>query len=1099
MAESVERLLVRIDATTEVLRRELKRADQAVGRSDKKINKTLGNINKHFQKLNRQFSLFGSAITALGFKRLISGTISAADSYASLQGQLKLVTNSQEELNTVYNRALSLANETRQSTESTVKLYARLARSTEQLNLSQDQLFTITKAVNQSFIVSGASASEASSAILQLSQGLAAGALRGEELNSVLENSPRLARAIAEGLGVTIGQLREMGKEGELTAEAVTRALLKTAGTINDEFKDVPVTIGGIFQQISNDINDSLGKVDTSSLNDALNELRETISSEQFRESIGYIGEGLLLIASAGAGAAISLSSFGKSIGENLAIALNGIAADDLPRLEAKLSDLREELAFYEANGHSASLATEGLRKKIAQLEKQVETANKIQDIYNESAENTADKQKEAAKEAGETADAVEELAESYKMSAKELKAFNKENERLNKLADKLVSQHNKANEAISDGVGEIDEMVRSTEEYIEELEFELSLVDKTAREQAILTAVREQGGRATGEMAERIRELTGQLYDAEEATRRATEAQKPFQDALQQTAARIDAAFANAWKGAIDSFDAFASGIKDAFKQLLGELAHIAITKPILLNVAGALGLGGASSSALAATPGGGGGILSSILGATSSVGSPIARLFGGLAGKPGILGQLGFKVSGGLTATGGLFGGGAALGGGITAGAGLLGGLLGNQLFGPTTGIGGALGAVGGGVGGAALGTALGGPIGAVLGGVLGSGLESALGFGKNNGNQGGLAVLDLATGGITSSGIGKSFDQANVNKAAQIANELNAFVQAIGGATGNLEVRVGNKFGVKLGDQKFGQDTEGFLTAAFEQILDASTNLEPYLKSLIEQFDGTAKEMAAFATELMTLDQSIRVGLLGLDQMLQTDPISRAANDFEAAQRSLTEAYDDQIRLVEDLTREFDGSLESLTALNSAFATSQQMAYQLAMAIEAVRLSTESAVSAQIDYFNQQTRTNDEQIVWLEGEITRLFNSLPNLLDPAAIEQTSQRILELQKQLFDLGSPELQREYLGSYVGFAEEVGRVTQEALNRAGDNLAETQMNLNQQIQSMLQSSAQEFQDASTTMFNAANVFSNAVNTFLQAGFLTTSNTSEVAG
>ena len=132
-----------------------------------------GKANAAVGNATRSFSSLQGLIAALGIGKLVSETIEAANGYASLQGQLKLVTGSQQELNAVYDRSLALANATGQTTEATVNLYARLARSTEELNLSQDQLFDITEAINQSFIVSGASAQEASSAILQLSQGMA--------------------------------------------------------------------------------------------------------------------------------------------------------------------------------------------------------------------------------------------------------------------------------------------------------------------------------------------------------------------------------------------------------------------------------------------------------------------------------------------------------------------------------------------------------------------------------------------------------------------------------------------------------------------------------------------------------------------------------------------------------------------------------------------------------------------------------------------------------------------------------------------------------------------------------------------------------------
>jgi len=347
MADSTERLLVRIDATTEQLRRELAKADQAVKATQSGISQTMAKIDKSFESLKRQFSGLGAAISGIGIGLAMREIIQASDKMAGLRGQLGLVTDSQEELNAVYARALKLANETGQATESTVNLYARLARSTEELGLSQDELFTITKAINQSFVVSGASATEASAAILQLSQGMASGVLRGEELNSVMENSPRLARALADGLGVTIGHLRAMGKEGELTAEKVTTALMQTADTINDEFQTMPMTIGRVWQTMSNDIDNALGSVDASPLINSVEELRSVISDPNFQASIVALSQALLDVVAASASALSGLVQFTKFVGEEMARQIGGAAADDLAGLTAEYDALADKIKKF--------------------------------------------------------------------------------------------------------------------------------------------------------------------------------------------------------------------------------------------------------------------------------------------------------------------------------------------------------------------------------------------------------------------------------------------------------------------------------------------------------------------------------------------------------------------------------------------------------------------------------------------------------------------------------------------------------------------------------------------------------------------------------
>lgn len=195
-----------------------------------------------------------AAITAgLGVRELIN----TADEYQNLHGRLRLVTTSAEELAAVEKQLYSLSQESRQGYVQTIDLYTRIARSTKDLNITDSQRLTVTDAINKSLVVSGTAANSAQAAIVQLGQGFASGVLRGEELNSVLEQAPRLAEAIADGMGVSVGQLRALGKEGKLTAEEVVKALISQSEAVNREFSEMPKTVG----QALSVVNNSLGKL----------------------------------------------------------------------------------------------------------------------------------------------------------------------------------------------------------------------------------------------------------------------------------------------------------------------------------------------------------------------------------------------------------------------------------------------------------------------------------------------------------------------------------------------------------------------------------------------------------------------------------------------------------------------------------------------------------------------------------------------------------------------------------------------------------------------------------------------------------------------
>jgi tape measure domain-containing protein len=188
----------------------------------------------------------------LGFQGL-SAFVRIADQVTVLNARLKLATKTQEEFNRAQAGTFELAQRTRTSLTATVELYARLERSTRDLNVNQATLLQLTETINQAAQLSGGGPG-AEAALFQLSQGLAAGQLRGEELNSILEQTPRLAEAIADGLGLPIGQLRALAQEGGLTAETVARALLETRDKVASEFSQLPRTVAGAFTQLSNSV-----------------------------------------------------------------------------------------------------------------------------------------------------------------------------------------------------------------------------------------------------------------------------------------------------------------------------------------------------------------------------------------------------------------------------------------------------------------------------------------------------------------------------------------------------------------------------------------------------------------------------------------------------------------------------------------------------------------------------------------------------------------------------------------------------------------------------------------------------------------------------
>lgn len=194
-------------------------------------------------------SLIGLASVA-GLAGLAKSFVETADAINSLNARLKLATKSTQEYTAAKQGVVDIAKRTGQSLESVGTLYAKVADALRQMGVSQKDTLQFTEATAHAMRLSGASAASAEAGILQLSQALASGVLRGDEFNSIMENSPRLAQAMADGLRVPRGALRAMAEEGKLTADVVTQSILSQSAALSGEFAQMPVTVGQAFTNL---------------------------------------------------------------------------------------------------------------------------------------------------------------------------------------------------------------------------------------------------------------------------------------------------------------------------------------------------------------------------------------------------------------------------------------------------------------------------------------------------------------------------------------------------------------------------------------------------------------------------------------------------------------------------------------------------------------------------------------------------------------------------------------------------------------------------------------------------------------------------------
>ena len=238
--------------------------------AQQRVNQRLDLMERGFDSTTRAVnntersmsSLSGVAV-ALAAALSVKQVSEYADAWATVNNKLSNSLRPNEQLADVTERVFNITQQTRSSLDATASLYARLERATRQYGTSAGDLAKLTTIINQGFVVSGATAQEAENAIIQLSQGLASGALRGEEFNSVNEQGNRLIVALADSMGVSIGEMRNMAAQGKLTTDVVVNGLLSQGAVIGKEFANTTTTISQALEVAGNNITKFFGENST--------------------------------------------------------------------------------------------------------------------------------------------------------------------------------------------------------------------------------------------------------------------------------------------------------------------------------------------------------------------------------------------------------------------------------------------------------------------------------------------------------------------------------------------------------------------------------------------------------------------------------------------------------------------------------------------------------------------------------------------------------------------------------------------------------------------------------------------------------------------
>ena len=312
MANNRIAVLVALEGADDGLKRALNSAQQSLGELASTAKTAGDKAARGMAEVKAGMSAFGDQVATaktqlLAFLSInwvagkVQEIVQVADAWNMMGARLKLATAGQNEFVTAQKALFDIAQRIGVPIQEVSTLYGKLQQAVRMLGGEQKDALTITESISQALRLSGASATEAQSSLLQFGQALASGVLRGEEFNSVVENSPRLAQALADGLNVPIGRLRKLAEEGRLTADVVVNALMSQKDKLAAEYSQLPATVSQAFQRLQNAFGQWVAQVDaatgiTKKLADGLTWLATNLDTVmQWLKKIAEVGLAVLI------------------------------------------------------------------------------------------------------------------------------------------------------------------------------------------------------------------------------------------------------------------------------------------------------------------------------------------------------------------------------------------------------------------------------------------------------------------------------------------------------------------------------------------------------------------------------------------------------------------------------------------------------------------------------------------------------------------------------------------------------------------------------------------------------------------------------------
>lgn len=361
------------------------------------FNRSAGTAERTTSTLAATMKRAAAAFAATGAAYLSARAIlSNARAYENLTGKMRLFLQDQRQLVQAQTQLFNISQRAGVELEGVTDLYVKLSQASDDLRGNQTKLLRVVELFSKGLTVSGADTAAAAASTRQFAQAMASGTLRGDEFVSVMEGAPRVARALADGLNVPIGKLRDLAAEGKLTAETVTAALLRGGKAIDDEFNRMPLTIDRAMQKVKNSFLQLIGQTNqaagaTREMAKAVDQLGSALGNPQtiaaFQETVTWLAK----IAAGAFNAASALREFYGANQDKSTVSLQNRRVQletELFRLQRRsglgLADARDPIAAMLGLPADTQAQIKAKQAELQQIEALLQQRRRLGDDWRE-------------------------------------------------------------------------------------------------------------------------------------------------------------------------------------------------------------------------------------------------------------------------------------------------------------------------------------------------------------------------------------------------------------------------------------------------------------------------------------------------------------------------------------------------------------------------------------------------------------------------------------------------------------------------------------------------------------------------------------------